>query len=98
MATKLTFWDDHNVDYPIHALFCDGDGEHKAKYIKAIYQLDDSALPDSNEFDLGIFQVGYGDNTLNNKDADPEENLYASQSKWFVRYEIPNGSKVLEEG
>lgn len=77
MATKLTFWDNHNVDYPIHALFCGGDGKHKAKYLKAIYQLDDSALPDSNEFDLGIFQVGYGDNTLNNKGADPEENLYA---------------------
>lgn len=57
MATKLTFWDDHEGDYPIESLECSG------KYLKAIYELTDTII--DGKPDLGIFNCGFGPNTLN---------------------------------
>lgn len=60
MATKLAFRDDHPCDFP-EAFTMDGD-----RYLKAVYILNDTAIDeDSTECDYGVFNCGFGDDTLN---------------------------------
>ena len=61
--SKLTFWDTHNSEFPEEYLDC----PETDKYLKAVYLLTDSGDTEE-ECDYGIFNCGYGDNTLNTKE------------------------------
>lgn len=62
--TKLTFWDEHNGSSPEAYTECEG------RYLKAVYILDDSWDGETvGEYDYGVFNCGFGDNTMNTGNA-----------------------------
>lgn len=82
--TKLTFWDTHNPYSPEQYTVC------KGRYLKAVYILDDTWDGETvGEYDYGIFNCGYGDNTLNNGLANEEEGVTGKRPMGISWHDTP---------